>query len=161
MTPELTRSALEQCHLMVYQRDNHSALSAVLQAIDFADVYFKYRYFDPCYPLPLELRLGIPPVRANDRAEKFPLDKYKPGPDGVRKHVVWMLEDLDGVEATGHDERLKHCRWYGFAEKDSISHYVAHLALGFLQGWLWAGGHASVDDFRVMNKPDAKRTAAA
>lgn len=46
-------------------------------------------------------------------------------------------------------------------ESDNPKHFVAHIILGYMQGWLWAFGHASIDDFRVMNKPDAKRTASA
>ena len=40
------------------------------------------------------------------------------------------------------------------SESVSHSHQVAHLALGYMQGWLWADGQGSIDDFRRMNMPD-------
>ncbi len=39
-------------------------------------------------------------------------------------------------------------------------HNTVHYYLGFVQGWPWAGGHASIDDFRVVNNWPAKRSAA-
>ena len=45
-------------------------------------------------------------------------------------------------------------------DTDHPLHWMSHVTVGYLQGWLWARGHASIDDFRIMNNPDAKPTAA-
>lgn len=45
-----------------------------------------------------------------------------------------------------------------FVAKDPAApdHLLAHFMLGYMQGWLWADGQGSIDDFRRMNMPDDK-----
>jgi hypothetical protein len=101
-------------------------------------------------------------------------------PDEVKAHVVWMSHQIRQLGSPN-----KSCRWIGFAagalafyglgrpqsnlvdvmdlsilqkvasNKSSPHHHVAHLALGYMQGWLWAAGMGSINDFRLMNNPEA------
>ncbi|MEK7109375.1 MAG: hypothetical protein AAB919_02980 [Patescibacteria group bacterium] len=96
----------------------------------------------------------------------------------VREHIQWMVDeapkkgDLNlrcwwiGFAAGAAARANLHSRYYRkdvfdtmdmpnlikFAESHATAqHYFAHMVLGYLQGWLWADGQSSINDFNRMN----------
>lgn len=71
---------------------------------------------------------------------RYPSDNMAANEWDVVSHVQWMGMACEAMLAVGEREKLM--RW-----------------LGFMQGALWAGGIASITDFRMLNQSDEKKTA--
>jgi hypothetical protein len=174
MTPQKLLESIDQCTKML----GKEKARVIQEAIDFSDVYLKHRWVsETSFLFPLHHYFKLPFVDG----VKYQTGGIKPTREQVLGHLGWMLS-----EVMNFDKLFKRCRWFGFIagaascidaahyhcdqvgkaslhmmrrfalEPDSISHYSAHLLVGFFQGWLWAAGKGSIDDFRRMNMPEDK-----
>lgn len=114
------------------------------------------------------------------RAERCPHFITYPSDEAIRLHARWLLSNLPTHGhfgkwcrwvgfAGGAAARIRLPKGYyckdianpGDIERfialayllTSSRHYVAHVALGYLQGWLWAHGEDSIETYKQMNKP--------
>lgn len=73
----------------------------------------------------------------------------------LQKHTA--MEARKNPQAVTHPERTAHCLWM----LDTIAAWPANRIekafrwLGFVQGFMWANGYATVDEMRDWNRPPA------
>ena len=111
----------------------------------------------------------------------FHTEHEGPSDESVEEHIEWMFEKIPTEGnfpkqcrwigfAAGAAARNGYVMKYPLADlvdsldlpatiriarnSKSPGYYLAHLVLGYMQGWLWADGQGSIDYFRRMNMPD-------
>jgi len=176
MTPERLMNALEACASMLHtERGKY--------IVHRARVFSEGRHLRDETSVflgeDLDRLLPVP----DGVAAQAPLGERYPSLGVLLSHVRFIRGQIDTCFAL---ESRKRYRWLGFAvgalaqrgrmgadnpvvdPRDMTIacewahsivmayHNQAHTMLGYLQGWLWTDGVKSIDEFRLMNNPNAK-----
>ncbi len=173
MKPAKLVSALQQCAAML---STHRGIYVLHHAREFGEYVLDFHtlYRPEILSAFVGLPMGIDPVACDPTAAKLPAAT-------IERHLEWMVQQIDRMSAdekcrrwigfvAGAAERRGHppsVYWKSLIDSTDLprlttvatvpsasKHPVAHFALGYMQGWLWADGQGSIDYFRRMNTPD-------
>lgn len=167
------QNALRECA----RRATEADVYVVHHAVNFAMAFDTLRDLGPPSVGALCRLVGIEFIA---RAERCNPAFTHPSHETVRLHVRWIVSNLPENAkrgklsrwigfAAGAAARIGLPKGYyckdiadaGDIERlaavaaipNASRHLRAHVGLGYMQGWLWAYGEASINDYRRMNMP--------